>query len=112
YPILDHGDEHDMRDISGALSQEFDPRFSPDGSKIVFVSVVEYRIPFVITPQIFIMDAQAPRKITRVTFDGRFDADPSMSPDGKYIVFNGYRGEPQFPFQETGFEFHDWYIFK
>ncbi|MSP14709.1 MAG: hypothetical protein EXR62_17340 [Chloroflexi bacterium] len=59
------------------------------------------------------MNAAAPHNITRVTYDDSFDTDASLSPDGRSVVFSGYRGiTPYPPFPADGNEVHDWYIFK
>ena len=56
------------------------PYWSPDGSKIVFTSDRGGR------PQIYRIAADG-GKPERVTFDGRYNARASFSPDGKRITF-------------------------
>ena len=97
---------------SGIQSNEGDVRFSWDGTKLVFGSDQSAPTPFYVV-QIYVMNAEAPHQITRVSYDNSFDTDASLSPDGKSVVFSGYRGiTPYPPFPATGNEVHDWYIFK
>jgi len=56
-----------------------DPAWSPDGTKIAFQSNRE-------GSDIFIMDADG-GNVTRLTNNGRSNANPSWSPDGTKIAF-------------------------
>src|SRR5690625_6464055 len=51
------------------------PRFSPDGSKIVFISDRDHQ------PEIYVMNADGSEQ-TRLTNSVYFDLDPVWSPDG------------------------------
>ena len=58
------------------------PAFSPDGSKIAFVSDREGSV------QIYIMDA-AGYNTARLTFSGDYNTTPAWSPSGDRLVFAG-----------------------
>src|SRR5437667_12516153 len=64
---------------------DFDPAFSPDGSKIAFVSKRDGNY------EIYVMEADGtnPRRLTN---DPGFDTNPAWSPDGSQIAFNSNRG--------------------
>lgn len=59
---------------------DFAPQFSPDGSKIVFVSDRDGN------PEIYFMDSKG-RSQKRLTHWRGFDGGPTFNPDGKSIVF-------------------------
>lgn len=56
------------------------PRFSPDGSKIVFISDRDHQ------PEIYVMNADGSEQ-TRLTNSVYFDLDPVWSPDGSQFAF-------------------------
>jgi Tol biopolymer transport system component len=58
------------------------PSWSPDGTKIVFISGTFY-------PEIFIMDADGTNKI-QLTNTGLGAGGPDWSPDGQKIVYHGW----------------------
>ncbi|MGB7062038.1 MAG: hypothetical protein WBF13_06755 [Candidatus Zixiibacteriota bacterium] len=60
------------------------PKWSPDGSKIVFSSMKES------PPQIFVMDADG-SNLKQLTTEGA--SYPAWSPDGEEIVYTDVRGE-------------------
>jgi Tol biopolymer transport system component len=65
------------------------PVWSPDGSKIAFVSNRDGR------RDIYIMNADG-SNVTRLTKDSIIKWSPSWSPDGTKIAFCGYHpGEPE-----------------
>ncbi len=57
------------------------PTFSPDGSKMAFVSSRNG------LPQIFIQDLQS-GQVKRLTFSGRYNTQPSWSPNGDKIAYS------------------------
>lgn len=65
-------------------SDEGFPRFSPDGSKIVYEQITGGQA------QIYEMNADGSNQV-RLTNDAANDALPSFSPDGKKIVFDSDR---------------------
>ncbi|MEJ7862326.1 MAG: Calx-beta domain-containing protein, partial [Pyrinomonadaceae bacterium] len=73
--------------LTNGVSSDYEPSFSPDGSKIVFTSK---RIA-TDNPEIYTMnsDGSAP---TRLTNSAGIDQSPSFSPDGSKIVFSTNRG--------------------
>ena len=66
--------------VAPTWSNEFDPSFTPDGHRLVFVSDRSG------TPQIYISDLDGGR-LNRLTFDGRYNASPAVSPDGRRIAW-------------------------
>ena len=72
--------------LTRSLGIDVSPAFSPDGTKIAFVSDRSG------SAQIYIMDSDG-YNISRVTFQGDYNTSPAWSPDGKRIVFVGrYNG--------------------
>jgi TolB protein len=61
-------------------AQNFDPSPSPDGKKLVFISVISGK------EQLFTMDADG-KNIAQLTRDDADHEDPAWSPDGKKIAF-------------------------
>jgi Tol biopolymer transport system component len=66
--------------ITDNMATDVHPRFSPDGSKIVFISDRDYR------PEIYVMNADGSDQ-TRMTNSDSYDIDPVWSPDGDKIAF-------------------------
>ena len=62
-----------------------EPRWSPDGSKLVFRRIEKLK------SDIAIVDA-ATQAVTRVTDDYVVDVDPTWSPDGRSVYFSSSRG--------------------
>lgn len=61
-----------------------DPTFSPDGSRIAFVSQRDGN------PEIYVMNADG-RGVTRITNDPQGDGRPAFSADGQSLVFHSSR---------------------
>ncbi len=68
------------RRVTNSKSIDISPTFSPDGSKMAFVSSRNG------LPQIFIQDI-ASGQVKRLTFSGRYNTQPSWSPAGDKIVY-------------------------
>ena len=68
------------RRVTNSKSIDISPTFSPDGSKMAFVSSRNG------LPQIFIQDL-ASGQVKRLTFSGRYNTQPSWSPVGDKIVY-------------------------
>lgn len=66
--------------ITDNRATDVHPRFSPDGSKIVFISDRDYR------PEIYVMNADGSDQ-KRLTDSDSYDIDAVWSPDGKKIAF-------------------------
>ena|GEM_PF-1095268 len=66
--------------ITDNWATDVHPKFSPDGSRIVFVSDRDYQ------PEIYVMNADGSDQ-TRLTNSPSFDIDPVWSPDGSKIAF-------------------------
>ncbi len=58
------------------------PSFSPDGTKMVFVSKRSG------SPQLYIQDLNT-RRIRRLTYEGTYNTSPSWSPAGDKIAYSG-----------------------
>lgn len=98
-----------LKPLTSEPCDDGDPRISPDGTKIAFVSdrgVVGGH------NQIYIMDVNGANK-RRITNNSFYDYDPAWSPDGRYLTYGSYRGEGLPIDPDTGdIKMHDWYIFK
>lgn len=79
-------DGSDRINLSNSELDEFMPRYSPDGSKIVFVAK-KYK-----TQSVFIMNRDGTEKILLTNDEGN-DRHPAFSPDGSKIVFDSFRSK-------------------
>jgi len=68
------------RRVTNSKSIDISPTFSPDGSKMAFVSSRNG------LPQLFVQDL-ASGEVKRLTFSGRYNTQPSWSPVGDKIVY-------------------------
>jgi Tol biopolymer transport system component len=73
-------DEHGDAETSEGLLFELDPAWSPDGTKIAFISKRSGSL------DIYVMDADG-SNVTRLTKTKENDSHPTWSPDGKRIAF-------------------------
>ena len=72
---------------AGAVATtDFNPRFSPDGKRIVFSTMVGG------SAQIAEISAKTGRRYHALTNDTYFNIAPVWSPDGRYVVYSSYRG--------------------
>lgn len=87
---VDRSNLADLRKVSADTVLEGAPAFSPDGSRIAYVSTRDGN------PEIYAMDADG-RSVTRLTTDPQADDRPAFTPDGRQIVFQSARaaGKPQ-----------------
>ncbi len=69
------------RRITNSKGIDVSPSFSPDGSKMAFVSSRNG------APQIFIQDVQS-GETKRLTFNGKYNTQPSWSPTGDKIAYS------------------------
>ncbi len=69
------------RRLTFSKGTDISPSFSPDGSKMAFVSDRNGM------PQIFIQDLQS-GQVNRLTFSGRYNTQPSWSPAGDKIAYS------------------------
>ena len=72
-----------LQKLTRSYGIDVSPAFSPDGTKIAFVSDRGG------TPQIYIMDSDGKGRPKRLTFEGNYNTSPSWSPDGRSIVYVG-----------------------
>jgi len=70
--------------LTSHLAYDISPAWSPDGSKIAFVSMRDGN------DEIYVMSADGSGQ-TRLTFEGAPDRSPAWSPDGNRIAFVSYR---------------------
>ena len=73
-------DGKQLRRLTRNRNIDVSPTWSPDGSRIAFVSNRTG------TPQIYVMNADGSGG-RRLTFDGRYNSAPSWSPDGAWIAY-------------------------
>lgn len=67
--------------LTTSTADDTDPSFSPDGSKIVFISTRNGNA------EVYIMNADGTDQ-TRLTITGQTERDPGFTPDGRSIVFS------------------------
>ncbi len=70
--------------LTDSATREFDPRFSPDGRKIVYAA---YRSASTSTPASLYEMELATRTVRRLTRESFADFEPRYMPDGKAILF-------------------------
>ena len=73
-----------LRPVSVDTGQQIDPAFSPDGSRIAFVSNRDGNA------EVYAMDADG-TNVTRLTNDPQLDGHPVFAPDGQAILFQSQR---------------------
>ena len=72
-----------MKKLTRSYGIDVSPVFSPDGTRIAFVSDRGG------SPQIYIMNASGKGRPKRLTFEGNYNTSPAWSPDGREIVYVG-----------------------
>ncbi len=72
------------RDLSQHSADDYAPEWSPDGSRIAFVSVRDGN------PEVYVMNADGNSPF-RITFDDAIDTNPTWSPDGTQLAFQSDR---------------------
>ena len=72
-----------LRKITKSYGIDVSPAFSPDGTKLAFVSDMGG------SPQVYIMDLAVKGRPKRLTFDGNYNTSPAWSPDGRAIAYVG-----------------------
>lgn len=75
-----------LRRLTSAPAQEFDPTWSPDGTRIAY----RHQTGDDATTEIFVMDADGSHQ-TSLTRNEESDWGPDWSPDGDVIAFNSAR---------------------
>lgn len=78
--ILDLGNNR-LRRLTNSAAIDTSPVWTPDGRQIVFTSDRAGG------PQIYRMQADGRGNVERLTFDGRYNAAPDVSPDGSRVAF-------------------------
>jgi tricorn protease-like protein len=70
-------------------ARDYSPRFSPDGSRIVFVAE---RTRGLLDPHVdvYLMEADG-GNVRRLTSNAGIDRDPAWSPDGRYLLYTASR---------------------
>jgi len=77
-------DGSDQTRLTYSASDDFNPEFSPDGSKILFTTGRDGNF------EIYVMNADGTRQ-TRLTINSAADSEPTWSPDGSKIAFTSSR---------------------
>lgn len=95
-----------------AGASEADPLYTADG-RIVFANSFDEATGGVVPTQVWVMDPDGSNR-QRLTHDGYYNVDPSMSPDGQSVAWSSYRGpghpskgDPNDPFSA---KLHDWVL--
>jgi Tol biopolymer transport system component len=81
---VERGNLGELRRASADTAEASDPAFSPDGSRIAFVSTRDGN------PEIYLMDADG-ANVVRLTDDPHADARPAFTADGTGLVFESQR---------------------
>lgn len=76
----------ELTHVTDSPEDDFHPAWSPDGTRMAFVSV----LPETDNPEIFVADL-ATGETTRMTINGAVDFYPSWSPDGGSLAFSSNR---------------------
>jgi uncharacterized protein YjdB len=79
-----------LRRVTGDTAVAAEPVYSPDGSRIAYVSVRDRDD----NTEIFVMDADG-ANVTRLTTDRQADAHPVFTPDGRTVLFHSSRTRNQ-----------------
>jgi Tol biopolymer transport system component len=81
-------DGSDLLRLTDSIGDDLNPSFSPDGTRIAFMSIRDH-LSDDFTTEIYVMDTNG-NNVRRLTFDNQSDFNPTWSPDGRYIAFNGF----------------------
>jgi len=79
----DGSEQRMLTDRSPEFTVDFDPHWSPDGAKIVFVRFLQH---VVFDNDVFVMNADG-TDIIQLTNDGHINWLPKWSPDGAQIIY-------------------------
>ena len=72
-----------LKKLTRSYGIDVSPAFSPDGTKIAFISDRGG------SPQIYIIDSNGEKMPKRLTFEGNYNTAPVWSPDGRSIAYVG-----------------------
>ncbi len=82
---LDRGDLDQLHRITGGLGDDFSPAYSPDGTRIAFVSNRDANF------EVYVVNADG-TELERLTTTPANEGEPSWTPDGRQIVYHSDAG--------------------
>ena len=75
----------EMTQLTDSEEDDYDPAWSPDGSRLAFVTMVDEQ-----NPEIFVVDKDG-GNLARLTDNDFQDTHPTWSPDGELLVYSSNR---------------------
>jgi Tol biopolymer transport system component len=87
--VMDADGKNKLR-LTDNVAWDTQPRWSPDGTKIAFLSTRDHSTKELSNYEIYVMDADG-KNVKRLTDNDAYDADVSWSPDQTQMIFTSER---------------------